>query len=78
MIKHYKDGYFTSKLRNLKVGSKMEISNFAGNFKPEKLTDCNELVLICAGSGLTPMIRLLINAVKIDSIKYLFKFNKIF
>lgn len=78
MIKHYKDGYFTSKLRNLKVGSKMEISNFAGNFKPEKLTHCNELVLICAGSGLTPMIRLLINSVKIDSIKkiILLFFNK--
>lgn len=78
MIKHYSDGYFTSKLTHLKKGSKIQISNFAGDFKTEKLTDCNELVLICAGSGFTPMIRLLKEAVEIDSIKniYLLFFNK--
>lgn len=79
MIKHYfSEGYFTSKLRNIKIGSKIQISNFTGDFKMERLLDCDELVLICAGSGFTPMISLLIEAVKIDTIKsiHLLFFNK--
>lgn len=78
MIKHYVDGYFTSKIRNLDIGSKIEISNFTGSFDSSKLLNCKELVLICAGSGFTPMVRLLDEAVKIDSIKniILLFFNK--
>ena len=70
MVKSYSDGHFTSKLRKLKIGSKMSISNFTGSFDQDKLLSCKHLVLLCAGSGFTPMIRILTKAVYIDSIKY--------
>jgi len=78
MIKHYDDGAFTSKLKDLPIGAKLEMSNFTGSFNYETLFNCNELVLICAGSGFTPMIRLLIHAIRIESIKnvILLFFNK--
>lgn len=69
MIKHYDDGALTSKLKNLKIGSQIEVSNYAGSFKLDKLDNCKELVMICAGSGFTPMIRLIYHALKIDQIK---------
>lgn len=69
MIKQYHDGYFTSKLTTYKVGDQFLMSNFIGSFKRELLLDAGDLVLICAGSGFTPMIRVMIEAIKIDSIK---------
>lgn len=78
MIKSYEDGLFTSKLKNIMVGSKMSISNFAGNFVPSKLMGCKSLVLLAAGSGFTPMIRVMTKAVELENIKnvILLFFNK--
>lgn len=78
MIKHYADGYLTSRLKRLEIGSKLEVSNFTGNFELERLEDCDELILICAGTGFTPMIRLinyLIESNSTSKIQLLF-FNK--
>ena len=55
--------------QNYSEGSQIEMSNFTGSFNYENLFNCYELVLICAGSGFTPMIRLLIHAIRIESIK---------
>lgn len=69
MIKQYQDGYFTSKLTTYRIGDKFLISNFIGSFKRELLLDAGDLVLLCAGSGFTPMIRVMIEAIQMDSIK---------
>ena len=69
MIKDYSEGFFTSKLRSLKPGSKINISNFTGSFNCDKLLACEDLILVCAGTGFTPMNRLMIKAVDLDNIK---------
>jgi len=69
MIKDYPEGFFTSKLRKLETGSKITISNFTGTFDSDKLLGCDDLLLLCAGSGFTPMIRLMIKAAELDNIK---------
>lgn len=61
-----------------KKGSKVELSNYTGSFQQETLLKCSELFLICAGSGFTPMARLLTSSIQIETInkiKMLF-FNK--
>ena len=68
MIKAYDKGAVTSALSELRIGAFVEISNFAGTFQPDKLESCNELVLVCAGSGFTPMIRVLHYGLRIESI----------
>ncbi len=68
LIKSYETGYLTSKLNQLKLGAFVEISNFAGTFQVDKLNNLNELYLICAGTGLTPMLRVLGHSLKSLSI----------
>lgn len=69
MIKHYSDGALTSKLKSLRIGSKVEISNYTGKFDVDRVcSKFKELFLICAGSGFTPMIRLLVHALEIERI----------
>ncbi len=69
MIKHYmNNGMLTPKLKDLKIGSKILMSNYTGTFRSELLHECNELFLICAGSGITPMLKLIAASLKIDSI----------
>lgn len=78
IIKHYSDGELTSKLKKIPIGSKLEISNYCGSFNFDVLSNCCSLYLICAGSGLTPMIRILtksLNMINIEMIKLIF-FNK--
>lgn len=50
-------------------GSKVEISNYTGKFDVDRVcSKFKELFLICAGSGFTPMIRLLVHALEIERI----------
>lgn len=70
MIKHYKEGAMTSRLKQLKIGAKVELSNYSGKFELERLTKIKDVYLICAGTGLTPMIRLLTNAIEMENISY--------
>jgi len=69
MIKEYPEGFFTSKLSSIKIGSKIYISNFTGSFNYNKLLNCEELILLSAGTGFTPMTRLMIKAADLDNIK---------
>ena len=69
MIKQYQNGYFTSKLVTYSVGDKFLMSNFTGAFNKEKLLEFEDLALLCAGTGFTPMIRVMLEAIQIDSIK---------
>ena len=68
MIKHYKEGSFTPLLSQLTVGSFVEISNFTGSFRFSYLEKCNELIMICAGTGFTPMVKLLHEGLKLEKI----------
>ena len=68
MIKTYKDGSLTPILDRLELGSCVEISNYVGSFQSNSLEKCNELILICAGSGFTPMVRLVKEGLEIANI----------
>lgn len=80
MIKTYRDGYLTPQLEKLNMGEFVEISNYqmgpANLFA--NLEKCAELIMICAGSGFTPMVRLIGESMRMANIvkmKMLF-FNK--
>lgn len=68
MIKHYDDGALTPLLKQVKLGGKIEMSVHTGSFQIQRLEECNELFLICAGTGLTPMIRLIKLGLQKDNI----------
>jgi cytochrome-b5 reductase len=60
LIKHYEDGFFTPKLDDLKIGSHLQVSSHCGSFKLDWLeNNCNNVILLCAGTGITPMIRII-------------------
>ncbi len=67
IIKHYENGMLTSQLKNLKIGDFAEISNFMGSFDLNVLKTTKHLFCICAGSGFTPMVTLLHNALEKQS-----------
>lgn len=66
MIKHYNEGAMTSMLKFKKLGTKMELSYFTGSFNIERFYECIELICICAGTGFTPMIKLLNLALQVE------------
>ncbi|PIC54498.1 hypothetical protein B9Z55_003727 [Caenorhabditis nigoni] len=82
MIKIYPDGICTPSLENLKIGDKLEISDPIG----EKdftgwVENSQQLILLAAGSGLTPMIDILERRIQKmtsggDSEVYMLMFNK--
>ncbi|XP_072535815.1 cytochrome b5 reductase 4 isoform X1 [Salminus brasiliensis] len=59
MIKVYPDGVFTSHLDNLDIGASLSISSPGGPFTLRSLRDVTHLYLLAAGTGFTPMARLL-------------------
>ncbi|XP_074661072.1 cytochrome b5 reductase 4-like isoform X2 [Tubulanus polymorphus] len=59
MIKIYSDGALTSTLKNINEGDRVCVSLPEGNFNESKLDDCENIVLIAAGTGFTPMIRII-------------------
>lgn len=63
LIKIYSDGPFTSALYRLDDGSSIEVSDPIGSFEHSRLEDKN-VVAIAAGTGITPMIRLIIEALR--------------
>ncbi|XP_033116914.1 cytochrome b5 reductase 4-like [Anneissia japonica] len=78
MIKVYKDGLMTPTIGALKEGDCIEISDFEGSFSEPRLQSCQELVLLAAGSGFTPMVRLINHSLIFPSTRKikLFFFNK--
>ncbi len=65
LIKIYSEGPFTSVLNRLAEGGTIEVSDASGNFVVTQLEGKN-LVAIAAGTGITPMVRLIIDALRSD------------
>uniref|UniRef100_A0AAQ4QED1 Cytochrome b5 reductase 4 n=2 Tax=Gasterosteus aculeatus aculeatus TaxID=481459 RepID=A0AAQ4QED1_GASAC len=59
MIKVYPDGVFTSHLSSLHVGDCLPVSGPEGTFSLRPLRDVTDLYLFAAGTGFTPMARLI-------------------
>lgn len=80
MIKIYKDGALTPWIGTLSQGDTLDVSYPEGTFKEERLNDVSDLVLFAAGTGFTPMVRLIyhclhVNYKKERKVKLIF-FNK--
>lgn len=59
MIKIYPDGALTPLLKALEIGDKVDMKDTEGDFELSTLQSCQNLVLLAAGTGFTPMVRLL-------------------
>ncbi|XP_061770946.1 cytochrome b5 reductase 4 isoform X2 [Nerophis ophidion] len=59
MIKFYSDGALTQHLNNLHVGDHISVSGPEGTFSLRPLRDVTVLYLLAAGTGFTPMARLI-------------------
>ncbi|NWU61620.1 NB5R4 reductase, partial [Pterocles burchelli] len=79
MIKIYSCGPFTQALENLQIGDYICVSNPEGNFKKSQVQTSEDLFLLAAGTGFTPMVKLLDFALtevsSLRTVKLLF-FNK--
>ncbi|KAM4692862.1 cytochrome b5 reductase 4 [Discoglossus pictus] len=61
MIKIYPDGSFTSQIDLLTTGDYISVSNPQGNFRKEQVEAVEDIFLLAAGTGLTPMVKLLMH-----------------
>ncbi|XP_059124309.1 cytochrome b5 reductase 4 isoform X2 [Peromyscus eremicus] len=59
LIKIYPDGLLTPELDHLQIGDFVSVSSPEGNFKVSKLQDVEDLFLLAAGTGFTPMVNVL-------------------
>ncbi|XP_074752073.1 cytochrome b5 reductase 4 isoform X2 [Athene noctua] len=59
MIKIYSCGLFTQALDHIQIGDYISVSNPEGNFKKSQLQTSEDLFLLAAGTGFTPMVKLL-------------------
>lgn len=70
MIKVYPDGVFTPHLNSLHIGDSISVSGPEGPFSLRPLRDVTYLYLLAAGTGFTPMARLIQLALQdIDTIR---------
>ncbi|XP_044867798.1 cytochrome b5 reductase 4 isoform X1 [Mauremys mutica] len=79
MIKIYPSGLFTSELDHLQIGDYISVSNSEGSFKKSQVQTLEDLFLLAAGTGFTPMVKLLnyvlTNVCSLRTVKLMF-FNK--
>ncbi|XDV39650.1 hypothetical protein PO909_008853 [Leuciscus waleckii] len=59
MIKIYPDGVLTSHLANLPIGAALSVGGPEGSFTMRVLRDVTHLYMLAAGTGFTPMARLI-------------------
>ncbi|XP_067416841.1 cytochrome b5 reductase 4-like isoform X4 [Emydura macquarii macquarii] len=59
MIKIYPNGLFTPELDHLQIGDCISVSNSEGSFKKSQVQTLEDLFLLAAGTGFTPMVKLL-------------------
>ncbi|NXE79104.1 NB5R4 reductase, partial [Cochlearius cochlearius] len=59
MIKIYSCGLFTQALDRLQIGDYISVSNPEGSFKKPQVQTSEDLFLLAAGTGFTPMVKLL-------------------
>ncbi|XP_032877802.1 cytochrome b5 reductase 4 isoform X2 [Amblyraja radiata] len=65
MVKIYPDGLLTPIIDKLQIGDSVSMSSPEGNFFCTQLEGITELILMAAGTGFTPMVKLIIFALKI-------------
>ncbi|XP_026947147.1 cytochrome b5 reductase 4 isoform X2 [Sagmatias obliquidens] len=79
LIKIYPAGLFTPELDHLQIGDYVSVSNPEGNFKISQFQDLEDLFLLAAGTGFTPMVKVLsyalTNIPSLRKVKLMF-FNK--
>nr|XP_004660521.2 cytochrome b5 reductase 4 isoform X1 [Jaculus jaculus] len=79
LIKIYPNGLFTPELDRLQIGDFVSLSSPEGSFKISKLQELEELFLLAAGTGFTPMVKVLNYALtyvpRLRKVKLMF-FNK--
>ncbi|XP_053143113.1 cytochrome b5 reductase 4 isoform X2 [Hemicordylus capensis] len=79
MIKIYPSGLFTPVLDSIEIGEYISLSNPEGNFIKMQAEDVEDLFLLAAGTGFTPMVKLLnyvlTSSSSLSSVKLMF-FNK--
>nr|XP_012420540.1 PREDICTED: cytochrome b5 reductase 4 isoform X2 [Odobenus rosmarus divergens] len=59
LIKIYPAGLFTPELDHLHIGDFVSVSNPEGNFKISQFQELEDLFLLAAGTGFTPMVKIL-------------------
>ncbi|XP_036895189.1 cytochrome b5 reductase 4 isoform X3 [Sturnira hondurensis] len=59
LIKIYSAGLFTPQLDRLQIGDFVSVSNPEGNFKMSQFQELEDLFLLAAGTGFTPMLKIL-------------------
>lgn len=59
LIKIYPAGLFTPELDHLQIGDFVSVSNPEGNFKISQFQELEDLFLLAAGTGFTPMVKIL-------------------
>ncbi|XP_059838322.1 cytochrome b5 reductase 4 isoform X2 [Hypanus sabinus] len=70
MIKIYPDGLLTPIIDKLQIGDSVSLSSPDGNFKCTQLKGITELILLAAGTGFTPMIKLIGFAFKFSYFRF--------
>ncbi|XP_006892225.1 PREDICTED: cytochrome b5 reductase 4-like [Elephantulus edwardii] len=79
LIKIYPTGLFTPELDHLQIGDYVSVSSPEGNFKKSQLQGLEDLFLLAAGTGFTPMVKILNHALtnmpSLRKVKLMF-FNK--
>ncbi|KAM8952324.1 cytochrome b5 reductase 4 isoform 2-T2 [Pelodytes ibericus] len=59
MVKIYPDGSFSPQIDHLTIGDYIYMSNPRGDFKMSHIENIEDIFLVAAGTGLTPMVKLL-------------------
>ncbi|XP_011363183.1 cytochrome b5 reductase 4 isoform X4 [Pteropus vampyrus] len=79
LIKIYPAGLFTPELDHLQIGDFVSVSSPEGNFKISQFQELEDLFLLAAGTGFTPMVKILnyalTNIPTLRKVKLMF-FNK--
>lgn len=79
LIKIYPTGLLTPELDHLQIGDFVSVSSPEGNFKISQLQELEDLFLLAAGTGFTPMVKILnyalTNVPSLRKVKLMF-FNK--
>ena len=61
LIKTYPEGLFTSKLNHFSDGKSVQIGDTAGSFNASVKLNVQNVIAVAAGTGITPMIRIIVN-----------------
>ncbi|XP_006870711.1 PREDICTED: cytochrome b5 reductase 4-like [Chrysochloris asiatica] len=79
LIKIYPTGLFTPELNHLQIGDYVSLSSPEGNLKKSQFQELEDLFLLAAGTGFTPMVKILnyalTNTLSLRKVKLMF-FNK--